>query len=87
MTDDDLEISPADEPRPGSPAVYARNWRTVLAVDALMGLAVVALGAFVAVHTNIAVGAAIAVLGAAYCTLVAQRARQWRVWRREAGLG
>lgn len=76
----------ATERLPGPPAVYASNWKTVLAVDAGMGVLVVLVGAFVAIRSSVPVGAAIAVLGAAYVTLVANRARQWATWRRDAGL-
>lgn len=67
-------------------AVYASNWKTVLAVDAAMGLAVFAAGVVVMIVWNLVGGAGMAALGLVYTLLVVRRARRWAAWRREAGL-
>lgn len=76
-----------DEPAPRvHPAVYASNWRTVLAVDAAMGLAVAVAGVIAAVAWNLVVGGVLGSLGVAYVAMVVRRWRQWAALRREAGL-
>ena len=79
--------APREEPElPGPRAAYAVNWRTVLVVDALMGV-IVAAGGVVALATwSVPVGIVLTGLGALYVVLVARRARQWQHLRREAGL-
>lgn len=72
--------------RPGPAAAYATNWRTVLAVDALMGVALAALGAFLAVRWNPIGGAVVGSLGLVYVVLVVRRGRTWAGHRRAAGL-
>ncbi len=72
--------------RPGPDAVYARNWKTVLAVDASMGVAVVVAGLFLAVVWNPIGGGFLGSLGAVYVFLVAKRAATWAAWRRDVGL-
>ena len=73
--------------RPGPDAAYARNWRTVLAVDALMGVAVLAAGVVLAIRWNPVGGGFVGSIGAAYVWLVVKRGRGWADVRREAGLG
>jgi hypothetical protein len=63
-------------------APFAANWRTVLAVDALIGVAALVAGA-VLVWQGALGGVLLAVAGAAYTTLVARRARTWARLRRE----
>lgn len=68
-------------------AAYAANWRTVLAADALLGVAVVVIGALLGLLWSMAVvGSLLVVAGAAYVVLVARRWRRWRALRRDAGL-
>lgn len=68
-------------------AAYATNWRTVLAADALLGAAVVVVGALLGLLWSMAVvGSLLVVAGAAYAVLVARRWRRWRALRRDAGL-
>lgn len=76
----------APERRPGPDAAYARNWKTVLAVDAGMGVAVVIAGLFLAVAWNPIGGGFLGSLGAVYVFLVARRAATWAALRRDAGL-
>ena len=67
-------------------AAYAANWRTVLAVDAVLGLAVVVGGAVLGVRSMPIVGSLLVVAGAAYLILIARRYLRWRALRRAAGL-
>jgi hypothetical protein len=67
-------------------AALAANWRTVLAVDAGLGLAVVAAGAAVTVTVHAVLGVLAGVAGAVYLGLVARRCARWRRLRAEAGL-
>jgi hypothetical protein len=73
-------------PRTDDSAAFASNWRTVLAVDGGMGLAVVIGGIVLAVIVNLLVGTMVVALGAAYLALVASRARRWMRMRRESGV-
>jgi hypothetical protein len=87
-TADDLDDGGDDEPElRGNPAVYARNWRTVLAVDAGMGVLVIVAGVIAAVAWNLVLGGVLGSLGVAYVALVVRRGREWSALRREAGLG
>jgi len=94
--DDDPEV-PDDEPeldsltaeaveRPGHPAAYAVNWRQVLLVDALMGVAVLVAGIVAMFVWNLWIGAAVGALGAAYVTAVLLRYQRWKATREDAGL-
>ena len=71
---------------PGPRAAYAVNWKTVLAVDAALGLAVAIVGVVVIGLWNFLVGVLVAGLGALYVVLVLRRARLWAQLRRDAGL-
>lgn len=71
---------------PGPDAVYAKNWKTVLAIDAAMGVAVVVAGLFLAISWNPIGGGLLGSLGAVYVFLVAKRAATWAAWRRDVGL-
>jgi hypothetical protein len=66
-------------------AAYAANWRTLLIVDAGLGLVVLVAGAALAVAVNVVVGTLVVAVGAAYTALVASRARRWVRLRRQAG--
>ena len=83
-----IEGAEDDEPArlPGPRAAYAVNWRIVLFVDALMGLAVVAGGLVALVVWNFWVGAFLMLCGCVYVGMVARRGDQWRRLRRDAGL-
>jgi ABC-type Mn2+/Zn2+ transport system permease subunit len=72
--------------RPPHPAALATNWKQVLVVDALVGVAVVVAGLVLAVVWYPLPGGAVGALGATYVWLVWRRARDWRQMRAEAGL-
>lgn len=81
----------ADEPfeptgRWANPAIYARNWRQILVVDALIGVAITAAGIAAMALWNVVVGAFVAALGLTYVTAVGRRYLQWRGLRQQAGL-
>ncbi len=69
-----------------SAAAFASNWKTVLAVDAGVGLAIVLVGVAVTLWVAAWIGSPIIGAGALYVLLVGRRALQWRYLRREAGL-
>ena len=78
---------PGTDHRPsGHPAVYASNWRTVLVVDAAMGVAVAIAGIVLAVVWNVVAGGLLGSCGVAYVVAVVRRGRQWAELRRQAGL-
>ena len=66
-------------------AAYAANWRTVLLVDGLVGLAVVVGGFLLGTYGNV-LALPVVVLGVAYLVLVGRRLQHWRRLRNEAGL-
>ncbi|MGI8791568.1 MAG: hypothetical protein ACR2H3_00010 [Acidimicrobiales bacterium] len=72
---------------PSDNAALAPNWRTVLAVDGALGMAVAIIGAILGVVAMPIVGSLFVVAGLAYVGLVVRRAGRWRDLRREAGLG
>jgi hypothetical protein len=69
-----------------NPAIYAVNWRTILLVDAGLGVVVTLVGIAVMVLWNLFVGSFVAALGLTYVTAVGRRYLQWRWLRRRAGL-
>ncbi|QGG94835.1 hypothetical protein [Actinomarinicola tropica] len=69
-----------------SPAIYARNWRQILLVDASLGVLVALVGVASMVWWNVYVGAFVAALGLTYVVAVGRRFLQWRWLRRRAGL-
>ena len=72
---------------PSDAAAYAANWRTVLVVDAALGLAVVAAGVVAALAWSAVLGVLGALAGGAYVALVARRWVRWRRLRAAAGVG
>jgi hypothetical protein len=72
-------------PRTDDSAAFAANWRTLLLVDGGLGLVVLVAGAVLALAVSVIVGTLFVVAGAAYCALVAARARRWIRLRRQAG--
>ena len=68
------------------PAALAPNWRTVLVIDALLGVAVFAFGVALMRWWSVPGGAFVGASGLSYIVLVARRHRQWRDQRRTAGL-
>jgi hypothetical protein len=81
-----VEDPPDPSTRRLHPAVYAANWRTVLLVDAAMGVAVVLAGVVLAIAWNFVAGGILGSLGVAYVFAVVRRGRRWAELRREAGL-
>ena len=73
-------------PRLDDSVAYAANWRSVLAVDAGAGLALLAVGLVVLATVHVVIGALFAAVGATYVVLVLRRARHWAGLRRQAGL-
>lgn len=83
---DDPDVTwSSDDRRPGPAAAYASNWRTVLAVDAGMGLVALVVGLVLTVRWNPVGGGFIASAGLAYLLLVAKRGRDWAALRDAAG--
>jgi hypothetical protein len=80
------DLGPPDPGPPPSSAAAAANWRTVVAVDAAVGLVVLLAGVALSLLWQPVVGAGVASLGLVYTALVARRARRWAAWRRAAGL-
>jgi len=68
------------------PVIYSTAWRRVLAVDALIGLTVTAIGVTLVVRGPVLIGAFIGALGLTYLVAVGRRVLQWRWLRRRAGL-
>jgi hypothetical protein len=67
-------------------AALAANWRQVLAVDAVLGLVVLAAGVAALVLVSVVVGAVVVVVAAAYVVLGVLRWRRWARLRADAGL-
>lgn len=92
MTDGDgQEDSVGERTPPGdrapSPAAAAPNWRSVVAVDVGLGVAVVVVGVVLSLVWQPVFGAGIASLGLVYAVLAWRRGRSWAAWRRRNGLG
>jgi hypothetical protein len=75
-----------DMPSP-HPAAVARNWRAVVGLDFLLGLATVMVGVILAIGSHRGAGVILSLLGTVYATLVAMRARRWARMRRDAQVG
>ena len=69
------------------PAAVARNWRTVIGFDVLLGLTTVVVGVVLAIGSHRGVGIVLALLGTLYVALVVLRGRKWARMRREAQSG
>lgn len=68
----------------GDEVAYAANWRTVLAVDAGLGLSLVAAGVVLAVARGVPAGWLVVIAGLVYVGFVGRRYRRWRALREEA---
>lgn len=88
MSDDQPGEDDGEQPtrRPGSAAAYAVNWKTVLAVDAAMGVIVAVAGVVVIATWNFFVGVALSGLGVFYVAMVVHRGRTWARLRDDAGM-
>ncbi len=71
---------------PSDEAAFASNWRTVVVVDAALGLAVVVAGVVLATAADLVLGVVTGAAGTAYTVLVARRFARWRRLRARAGL-
>jgi hypothetical protein len=74
------ELGPRDRP------ALAPNWRTVLAVDALLGVAAVVVGVLAGAGWSPLLGVVLVLAGLAYLAVGLRRARRWAGIRRAAGL-
>lgn len=68
----------------GDEVAHAANWRTVLAVDAALGVALALAGLFLAVAKDAPVGWLVAAAGLAYVVLVGRRYLRWQRIRDDA---
>ena len=66
-------------------ATFATNWKSVLATDASLGLALLLIGVAIVIWLGWA-GWILVALGVVYIGLVGRRFLQWRWIRRQAGL-
>jgi uncharacterized membrane protein HdeD (DUF308 family) len=73
-------------PRTDDSTALASNWRTVLAVDAALGVVVLVAGLATIFMLNAVFGVAMVVVGVAYLALIGSRTRRWLRLRREANL-
>jgi hypothetical protein len=71
-------------PRTDDSAALAANWRTVLVVDAGLGILTSVVGVVLLAVVSVAVGLTVVAAGAAYAALVGARARRWARLRRSA---
>lgn len=65
----------------------ASNWRTLLLVDAVIGLGVASAGVWIASSGYAFVGVVFIAMGMGYANMVARRFARWKRIRAEAGLG
>lgn len=66
-------------------ATFASNWRAVLAADASIGLALIAIGGLIVWQVRW-YGWLLVAVGVAYLAMVARRYLQWRWLRQQVGL-
>ena len=71
----------------GDQTAYARNWKTVLAADALVGVVPLVVGLVLVARGSVLWGPLLVAGGAAYVVLVGRRALRWKQLRRDAGIG
>ena len=64
--------------------IYAKNWRTPLVVDIVMGTIAFVGGVVLSVNWSPVVGGGLGALGALYVLLAVRRWRLWAALRREA---
>lgn len=68
----------------GDEVAFADNWRTVLAVDAALGVSIAVTGIVLVVVRGMALGYPLALAGAVYVGFVAKRFVRWKSLRAEA---
>lgn len=81
---DALDLGPMK--RHARPATFARNWKSILATDASLGVGLVLVGIAIVIWLGWA-GWLLVALGLIYVGLVGRRFLQWRWIRQQAGLG
>ena len=69
-----------------NPAIYASNWKSILVIDAMLGMFVAWAGFLLILFWNLFIGAFVGAVGLTYLVAVGRRFLQWRWLRREAGL-
>ena len=62
-------------------AAYARNWWSILLIDASLGVAAAAFGVWRLLSGSALLGAALAAAGVVYVVLVGRRFLRWRSLR------
>ncbi len=83
---EDIGETPAGASVPGHPVAYAANWKTVLVVDALLGVALLVIGVVLTIVWNPVIGGLIGSVGLVYVAFIVKRAQEWRQLRLDAGL-
>lgn len=73
-------------PAHGDDVALAVNWRSVLLVDALVGVAAVVAGLVAVARVNVAGGALLIAGGLLYVGAVGRRFARWKRLRADAGL-
>lgn len=82
----DLEsLELGDLARHARTATFATNWKSILATDASLGVALLVIGVAIVIWLGWA-GWILVALGAIYVGLVGRRFLQWRWIRQQAGL-
>jgi hypothetical protein len=69
-----------------NPAIYASNWRSILIIDSMIGLAIAWAGFLMILFWNWFIGTFVGALGLTYMVAVGRRYLQWRWLRRRVGL-
>ena len=69
-----------------NPAIYASNWKSILVIDAMLGLFVFWVGVLMILFWNLFIGAFVGALGLTYMVAIGRRFLQWRWLRQQAGL-
>ncbi len=67
-------------------AAAAPNWRSIILIDAGLGVALAVIGVALAVVWMPWLGAVVAAVGVVYVALVVRRGLRWHRWRRAVGL-
>jgi hypothetical protein len=93
VSDDETDAGASDESgdfeptgRWANPAIYASNWKSILVIDAMLGVLVAWVGFLMILFWNLLIGAFVGAVGLTYMVAVGRRFLQWRWLRREAGL-
>lgn len=68
----------------GDDVAHAENWRTVLVVDAALGVSIAVTGIVLVVARGMALGYPLALAGVVYVGFVVKRFVRWRTLRADA---